>query len=175
MRAKTASNLRQLSVATHTYATDHNGKLPRMRAVSEAGARWQGPWWTDQILPYISSSDEDNSVFFCPLEENHHPDIADYGCNQSLFESRNDHPEVTIYHLASSPDLILFSMAREVANDRGGWFINRSFGRTGGGDSRPSDRGTGLIYSAHADGHISEMTPEELSERAEGLLIWSGN
>jgi prepilin-type N-terminal cleavage/methylation domain-containing protein/prepilin-type processing-associated H-X9-DG protein len=60
-RAKCMSNIRQLGLALHMYAHEHDGRLPVMNP--------SPPWAWDvnrDILEHLSDQGRDRDIFFCP-------------------------------------------------------------------------------------------------------------
>ncbi|MGZ0655462.1 type II secretion system protein [Coraliomargarita sp. W4R72] len=90
--SKCVSNLRNIGVGALGFAASNNGRYPTLRGATEPGAAWEGPFWTDQIEPYVGSKSgadlkqqnmTDTSSFYCPSAELHHA-ISDYGVNQAV-------------------------------------------------------------------------------------------
>ena len=170
-RALASSNLRQLAVATSLYASENNNSYPRMRPSTGEGGKWEGPFWPDLLARYLDqdadqSTNREGSVFHCPLEENHHPTLADYGCNPYIIQSQGNLPDVRVNRVLEPAKKVLFVTAREHHLNRGGWFVDRNFVSNPNANSSPSDRGTGLVVLVYADGRVATMGLEEVNSRA---------
>lgn len=79
--SKCAGNLRQLGVMIHTYAADHDGRLPFIGS----DAAWAAGYWFNLISPaYETWSPKAQPVFLCPCRPTH----LGYGMNETLNRRR---------------------------------------------------------------------------------------
>jgi prepilin-type N-terminal cleavage/methylation domain-containing protein len=167
------SNLRQLASAVHLYNSENNGKYPMLRGSSAAGESWVGPFWPDQIRPFLQMEPgEKGSALHCPLEENHHPTMSDYGNNPFVIRNDFNKGPVRGVNITNPTGIILFVMTRDTVKERGEWFLPQSYPASPSAATlRPHDRGSGKIMAVFVDGHLEEFTPEEMDRRAVELFL----
>lgn len=111
-RVQCASNLRQLGLAIHAYAHDHDGLLPP--TTHSTGGRAEGAW-LDVLRPYLRNAQD---VLICPADprgrERRAAGASSYIVNNIVFDAqRSPFGAVTrafnnLYSLPS-PALVLFA------------------------------------------------------------------
>lgn len=183
--AKDLANLRQIAQGVQLYVNDNSGAYPTM--ISGVGAGWEGPYWTDQISPYLSREGDQardrSSVFYTDVvEENHH--IAGYGANSYVIalheqDEETGQPRLRPVHAIADPakTILVANAFKPTENSEGiraVWFIKAPQVENDPECSnapRPYPVHPGGTFAAvFCDGHAEAIPFEEYLEKADSLF-----
>jgi len=185
VQTKDLANLRQIAQGIQLYVNDNSGAYPTM--ISGVGAGWEGPYWTDQISPYLpregDQAGDRSSVFYTDVvEENHH--IAGYGANSYVIalheqDEETGEPRLRPVHAIADPakTILVANAFRPAENSEGiraVWFIKAPQVENdpeSSDDPRPYPVHPGETFAAvFCDGHAEAISFEEYVEKADLLF-----
>ncbi len=181
-RTQCASNMRQIGMAIHSYATEHNGRLPNI-----AHGRPEGESWIFTLAPYLGNVNEVRLSPADPLyaEKLRHSSASTYVMNDLVFFEEIDpftgQPAGTPANLEQlrNPSRVILAFTGperteaqgfSATNDHthaGRWNswdrvtadISPDLHRTG---ARSKDRTNGSSNYLHADGSVETLAAAEV-------------
>ncbi|MGL6097458.1 MAG: DUF1559 domain-containing protein [Fimbriiglobus sp.] len=191
-RSKCANNLKQIGLGIHSYANDHNGKLPRSAHGTSDGL----PSWINTLAPYLENV---NAIRICPLDPQAKDRIAESGTSYVMNDYVCDPgpgvtpPPGTIYRLGVLPNTSRTILVFTNSDDKGysvledhthstGWFAgsptaedrwNRICAdiqpdRFGGQVGAPkAERATGTANYLYGDGHVETIPGAQIRQWAD--------
>lgn len=175
---KCSNHLRQIGLATSSYATDHDGYLPYEDRGDEAMGN---ACWVDVLQDdrYMEIGEGDESLMVCPSVTTPNPiagaipDIESYRMNSKLAETNPSNPD---YYGPHGRMTRILEPARTVVYfdaDVGGDSISFK-GRWRDGDDDVAYRHNTSTVLTFADWHVERMTKKDLDRASNDndQVIW---
>ncbi len=182
-----SANLKQLGMAWHYYADEHNDAFP------VGSVWWDDPdfnqnFWPNEIKAYLADKNRESGVFFCPvkLEEGKQKStITTYAYNTHIGLSYHKITYNSLGHLPRRSDItdstkvvLLFDYwDGTVGNHLGNYcccptypddyYLSYHFYR-----SSSNMHGVGSNFLL-ADGHVAHVAPQESNGEYLGIFTWS--
>jgi prepilin-type N-terminal cleavage/methylation domain-containing protein/prepilin-type processing-associated H-X9-DG protein len=182
-----AANLKQLGMAWHYYADEHNDAFP-VGSVWWDDPDFSGNFWPNEIKAYLADKNRESGVFFCPVKEKEgrqKSSITTYAYNTHIGLSYHKITYNSLGHLPRRGDItdstkvvLLFDYwDNTVDNSLGNYFccptypdtyyLSYHFYR-----ASSNMHGVGSSFLL-ADGHVEHVAPQESSGAYLGIFTWS--